>query len=47
MKQDILLVEDNPDDTHLTLEAFRMPGIAQRIQVVQSGENALKVLILN
>lgn len=44
MKQDILLVEDNPDDIHLTMEAFRLTGIDQRTKVVRTGEDALKAL---
>ena len=38
---DILLVEDNPDDLELTLEALRRNHIANRIQVARDGQQAL------
>lgn len=40
----ILLVEDNPDDVELTLEAFRKSQSANRIAVVRDGEEALEYL---
>jgi len=45
MKKDILLVEDNQDDIDLTMEVFQMLDIAQRVEVVKSGEAALKLLL--
>lgn len=44
MQQDILLVEDNTDDIDLSLEAFNMLGIENRVQVVKTGEDALSIL---
>jgi len=44
MQKDILLVEDNQDDIDLTLEVFDMLDIGKRVKVVQSGEEALKLL---
>jgi len=41
----ILLVEDNPDDETLILRALRRGGIANEIQVVRDGEEALNVLL--
>jgi CheY-like chemotaxis protein/DNA-binding XRE family transcriptional regulator len=41
---DILLVEDNPDDVELTLQAFREVRIANHIQVVSDGAMALDYL---
>ena len=38
---DILLVEDNPDDLELALAALRRNHIANRIQVVRDGQQAL------
>ena len=38
---DILLVEDNPDDLDLALEALRRNHIANRIQVARDGQQAL------
>ena len=40
----ILLVEDNPDDVTLTLDAFRESQIANRIVVVNDGAAALDFL---
>ena len=39
---DILLVEDNPNDVELTLEAFREARLANRIEVVRDGAEALE-----
>src|SRR5262245_47347842 len=41
---DILLVEDNPDDVDLTLEAFRESGSTHRLHVVENGLDALAFL---
>jgi two-component system response regulator len=41
---EILLVEDNPHDVELTLRAFRQSKIANRIDVVRDGEEALAYL---
>lgn len=38
---EILLVEDNPSDVQLTLHAFKKHKIANRIQVVRDGVEAL------
>ena len=38
---EILLVEDNPNDVELTLHAFRKYNLANRIQVVRDGAEAL------
>lgn len=40
----ILLVEDNPDDAHLTVAAFKDAGIAARFVVAKDGFEALKHL---
>lgn len=40
----ILLVEDNPQDEMLTLRALRRAGIANPIQVVRDGQQALDYL---
>jgi len=40
----ILLVEDNPDDVELTLDAFRDNHLVNRIIVARDGEEALEVL---
>ncbi len=41
---EILLVEDNPGDVRLTLEAFKDITIANRLHVVPNGEEAIKFL---
>jgi CheY-like chemotaxis protein len=41
---DILLVEDNKDDVELTLHALRKENLANNIQVVTDGEEALDFL---
>jgi two-component system response regulator len=41
---EILLVEDDPDDIELTLHALREHKLANRIHVVQDGEQALNFL---
>jgi len=42
--QDILLVEDNPDDVELTRIAFTEAGIDRRLMVVRDGAEALDYL---
>ncbi|MCZ7542862.1 MAG: response regulator [Anaerolineae bacterium] len=41
---EILLVEDNPDDVELTLHALRKHNLANRIEVVRDGAEALEFL---
>jgi len=41
---EILLVEDNPEDVELTLHALREQNLANDIQVVRDGEEALDFL---
>jgi two-component system response regulator len=41
---EILLVEDNPNDEELTLYALKKNNIANRIQVVRDGAEALEYL---
>jgi len=41
---EILLVEDNPDDVKLTLHALRKYNLANNIQIVNDGEEALDFL---
>ena len=41
---EILLVEDNPNDVELTLHAFKKYNLANRIQVVRDGAEALDYL---
>jgi CheY-like chemotaxis protein len=38
---EILLVEDSPDDTELTLRALRKAGLSNRIEVARDGVEAL------
>ena len=40
----VLLVEDNADDVELTLHALRKENLANRIEVVRDGEEALDYL---
>ena len=40
----ILLVEDNPMDVDLTLEAFKEHGVANPIQICRDGEEALQYI---
>lgn len=40
----ILLVEDNPDDAHLTIAAFKAAGVQARFTVATDGFEALKSL---
>ena len=40
----ILLVEDNPGDARLTLEAFRQAGVANRLSHVTDGVEAIEFL---
>ena len=41
---DILLVEDNPADVELTLEAFEQSGVASKLHVTTNGVDALRFL---
>ena len=41
---EILLVEDNPDDVELALYAFKKHNLANHIQVVRDGAEALDYL---
>jgi CheY-like chemotaxis protein len=41
----ILLVEDNPHDEELTLRAFRRSGIANTVEVVRDGQEAIDRLL--
>jgi two-component system, response regulator len=41
---EILLVEDNPDDAELALRALKEDNLANRIEVVTDGEEALDFL---
>ena len=41
---DILLVEDNPNDTELTLRALKKARVANDIHVVKDGAEALEFL---
>ncbi|HEX5337755.1 MAG TPA: response regulator, partial [Gallionella sp.] len=40
----ILLVEDNPNDAEMTLEAFAECNLANRVEVVRDGQAALDYL---
>jgi two-component system response regulator len=40
----ILLVEDNPDDVKLALHAFKKHNLANRVQVVRDGAEALEFI---
>ncbi len=44
MTNDILLVEDNPDDVELTRIAFAEAGLDSRLEVVRDGVEALDYL---
>ena len=41
---EILLVEDDPNDVELTLSAFERNNLANRVQVVRDGQEALDYL---
>jgi len=38
---DVLLIEDNPDDVELTLDALKVHKLANRVKVLRDGEEAL------
>lgn len=42
---EILLVEDDPNDVELTLHALRSHNLANRVQVVRDGAEALEFLL--
>jgi CheY-like chemotaxis protein len=44
---DILLVEDNPSEAELTLNAFKKYGLANRVELVADGAEALDFLFRN
>jgi len=41
---EILMVEDNPDDAELTLQAFKLSRITNPVRVLQNGEDAMDYL---
>ncbi len=41
----VLLVEDNPDDEELTVEALREQGVVNEIRVAHDGQEALDCLL--
>jgi CheY-like chemotaxis protein len=41
---DILMVEDNPHDVRLTMEAFKDAGVPNVLSVASDGEEALRFL---
>ena len=41
---EILLVEDNPNDEKLALHAFKMHNLADKVQVVRDGAEALEFI---
>ncbi len=43
--QKILLVEDNPDDEALTLRALKKCGVANHVDVVRNGQDAVDYLL--
>ncbi len=43
----IMLVEDNPDDEALTIRALRRSNIANRIEVLRNGQDAVDYLLSN
>lgn len=42
--RDILLVEDNPDDVEMTIRAFKSANVANPLQVVRDGAEAIDFL---
>ena len=42
---DLLIVEDNPADAELMLEALRVEDLTERIRVVRDGEEALNFIL--
>ena len=41
---EILLIEDNPGDVKITVEAFRDAKVSARVHTVENGEDALRYL---
>ena len=41
MVRDIILVEDNPTDVELILDALRTHGLSERVRVLRDGQQAL------
>jgi two-component system response regulator len=44
MDVEVLLVEDNPNDVELTLRALKKHNLANKVQVVMDGEEALEFI---
>lgn len=44
MNKTILLIEDNPDDEELTLDALRTGGVKNEVVVTRDGAEALELL---
>jgi two-component system, response regulator len=41
---DVLLIEDNPDDVELTLDALKVHKLVNRVKVLRDGEEALEYI---
>jgi len=41
---DVILIEDNPDDVELTLDALKVHKLANRVKVLRDGEEALEYI---
>lgn len=44
-RPEILLIEDNPDDVDLTIEAIRRAGMENPVTIVNNGQTALDLLM--
>ena len=44
---EILLVEDNPDDAELAINALKKHNLANKVHWVEDGEKALEYLFAN